>query len=83
MSNDIDNRNTGPAPEPKRSRFEFGAAAIFGLIMIIVYVGMGVALLANAFPWISGEWAWLRWTAGVLLIIYGIFRAWRYIKGIN
>lgn len=60
-----------------------GMRAVFGIIMIIVYVGMGVALLCDAFPWISGDWAWLRWTAGCVLIVYGVFRAWRQWKGID
>lgn len=62
---------------------KLGINAIFGIIMIVVYVGMGVALLCDAFPWISGDWAWLRWTAGVLLIVYGVFRAWRQYKGVD
>lgn len=81
MSNETPTTNT--AGSNSSVKHTFGMGAVFGIIMIIVYVGMGVALLADAFPWISGDWAWLRWTAGVVLIIYGIFRAWRYYKGID
>lgn len=56
---------------------------LFGIIMIVVYVGMGVALLCGAFSWISGDWDWLRWTAGSVLCVYGVFRAWRQFKGID
>lgn len=56
---------------------------IFGIIMIVVYVGMGIALLCGAFDWLVGDWAWLRWTAGIVLIVYGFFRAWRQIKGVD
>lgn len=56
--------------------------AIFGIIMIIVYVGMGVLLLINFFNW-GGDWAWTRYVVGVVLIIYGLWRAYRQAKGIN
>ncbi len=56
--------------------------AVFGIIMIIVYVGMGVLLLINYFNW-GGDWAWTRYVVGVMLIIYGIYRAWRQIKGVD
>lgn len=55
---------------------------IFGIIMIIVYVGMGIALLCNAFNW-QADWAWTRYIVGVMLVIYGIWRAYRQIKGID
>lgn len=56
--------------------------AIFGIIMIIVYVGMGVLLLINYFGW-DGDWAWTRYVVGVMLIIYGLWRAYRQIAGID
>lgn len=56
--------------------------AIFGIIMIIVYVGMGVLLLINFFDWGQG-WDWLRFGGGGLFIIYGIWRAIRQFKGID
>ncbi len=59
-----------------------GLRAIFGIIMIIVYVGMGVLLLINYFGW-DGDWAWTRYVVGVMLIIYGIWRAYRQIAGID
>lgn len=55
---------------------------IFGLIMIIVYVGMGVLLLINFFGW-GGDWAWTRYVVGIVLILYGIWRAYRQVKGID
>lgn len=57
--------------------------AIFGIFMIIIYVGMGVLLLCNFFNWETGAWDWLRWTGGVLLIVYGIWRAYRQFAGID
>lgn len=55
---------------------------IFGIIMIIIYVGMGVLLLINFFGW-GGDWAWTRYVVGIVLIIYGIWRAYRQVKGID
>lgn len=56
--------------------------SIFGIIMIIVYVGMGVLLLINFFNW-QCDWAWTRYIVGVVLIIYGIWRAYRQVTGID
>lgn len=55
---------------------------IFGILMIVVYVGMGVLLLINFFDWTPG-WAIPRYVVGIMLIIYGIYRAWRQYKGID
>ncbi len=55
---------------------------VFGIIMIIVYVGMGVLLLINFFNW-GGDWAWTRYVVGCVLIVYGFWRAYRYVKGID
>lgn len=55
---------------------------IFGIIMVIVYVGMGILLLINYFGW-EGGWAWTRYLVGIMLIIYGAWRAYRQIKGID
>ena len=55
---------------------------IFGIFMIVIYVGMGVLLLINFFGW-DGDWAWTRYVVGIVLIIYGIWRAYRQIKGID
>lgn len=55
---------------------------VFALIMVIVYIGMGILLLINFFGWTESI-AWLRWIIGVVLIVYGIFRAWRQWAGID
>lgn len=55
---------------------------IFGIIMVVIYVGMGVMLLINAFNW-QADWAWTRYIIGVVLIIYGFWRAYRQYKGID
>lgn len=56
--------------------------SLFGIIMIVVYIGMGVLLLINFFG-MDGDWAWTRYVVGVVLIIYGIWRAYRQVKGID
>lgn len=81
-----------PTPEDRRrQREEENSRAfkpntimrtIFGIIMVIVYVGMGVLLLINFFNW-GGDWAWTRYVVGVVLIIYGLWRAYRQVKGID
>lgn len=55
---------------------------IFALIMIIVYIGVGILLLINYFNWAENI-DWMRWIIGIVLIIYGIFRAYRYITGVD
>lgn len=56
--------------------------AAFGIFMIILYVGMGVLLLVNAFNW-THDWAWCRYIVGIVLIIYGLFRGYRQYKGLD
>ena len=55
---------------------------IFGIIMIIIYVGMGVLILINFFHW-GGDWAWTRYVVGTVLILYGFWRAYRQVTGID
>ena len=55
---------------------------IFGIVMIIIYVGMGVLLLINFFNW-ENDWAWTRYVVGIVLIIYGFWRGYRQYKGID
>lgn len=76
-------------PERKSSRDDIAAGksnkimrAIFGAIMVIVYVGMGVLLLVNYFGW-DGDWAWTRYVVGIVLVVYGIWRAYRQVSGID
>ena len=57
-------------------------STIFGIIMIIIYVGMGVLFLINFFNW-NSDWAWTRYIVGVVLVIYGLWRAYRQVKGID
>lgn len=72
-----DERDNGRAvvPAPKRS-----VAIAFGIFMIIVYIGVGILLLCNAFGWDS-SFTWVRIVIGILLIVYGAFRGYRQFAG--
>lgn len=59
------------------------ARNIFGVFMIIIYVGMGVLFLIDFFSWEGSGWGWLRWVAGIGLIVYGIWRGYRQFAGID
>lgn len=69
--------------EKKKSNMPRTMRNVFGIIMIIIYVAMGVLFLCGAFPQLSGNWAWLRWVGGILFIVYGVWRAYRQFKGID
>ncbi|MBQ9077928.1 MAG: hypothetical protein IJY31_08840 [Muribaculaceae bacterium] len=55
---------------------------IFGIIMIVIYVGMGILLFMNFFQW-GENWQWLRLSGGVLFTVYGVWRAYRQFKGVD
>ncbi len=77
-----DDNNTRNRYEIEPTKTQNIVRTIFGIIMILIYVGMGVLLLINFFGWES-DWAWTRYIVGVVLIIYGIWRAYRQYKGID
>ena len=82
-----------PTPEEKRRRRQEENSdrkpakvmlAIFGIIMIIIYVGMGVLLLINFFNWDTSTGMNIaRIVVGIVLIIYGVWRAYRQYAGID
>lgn len=55
---------------------------VFGIFMVIVYVGMGVLLFINFFGW-GADWAWTRWVVGAVLIVYGFYRGYRTFKSVS
>lgn len=55
---------------------------VYGIFMIIVFVGMGVLMFTPFFKE-TIAWDWLRWTAGCVLVVYGIWRAYRQFAGID
>lgn len=56
---------------------------LFGVFMIVVYFGMAYLLLVNFFQWTSEPWLTLRYVFATILILYGIYRCYRQIKGID
>lgn len=70
--------------DENRSAVPSTLRVIFGIFMIVIYVGVGVLLLINFFNWVDvGAWQVLRWVAGILLILYGIWRAYRQFRGVD
>lgn len=57
-------------------------AVIFGIIMIVIYVGMGILMFTSFFAGLITI-EWIRILLGVMFILYGIWRAYRQIKGIG
>ncbi|MBD5292599.1 hypothetical protein HDR69_02960 [bacterium] len=55
-----------------------GMRAVFGIFMILVYVGVGILFLCNVFDIINYG---VSIAIGVLLCLYGIFRGYRLYKG--
>ncbi len=68
--------------EPSENKVNSLIRLIFGIFMVIIYVGMGILLLINFFDWV-GDWAWTRNVVGVVLIIYGFWRGYRQYAGID
>ena len=69
--------------ESRKSAVPSTMRAIFGIIMIIIYVGMGGLLLINFFGWQGEVLTWLRYGGGVLFILYGIWRAIRQFMDLD
>jgi len=59
------------------------ARNIFGIIMIIIYVGVGVLFFCGYFDILFPSMTWIKWAAGCLFTIYGLWRAYRQFKGID
>ena len=53
---------------------------MFGLFMIFIYVGMGIAVLLGMFDWLP---RWARYSLGTLFIVYGAWRCYRYVAGVD
>ena len=66
--------------ENKSSKAPATMQTLFGLIMVIVYIGMGVLFFIGFFAPLYGSWTWIRWAAGALFTVYGIWRAYRQFK---
>lgn len=56
---------------------------VFGIIMILVYLGMGVLFFIGFFDLLVGGWPWVKWVLGGLFVVYGIWRAYRLYAGLD
>ncbi len=56
----------------------------FGAFMIVVYLGMSVLFMLNFFNFsTTPTWTLARWVFAVILGVYGIYRGYRQVKGID
>lgn len=68
-------RNSTGTPKTMRN--------IFGIIMIVIYLTVGILFLCNFFEPVYGQWTWVKWVGGIMFILYGIWRAYRQFAGID
>ena len=66
--------------ETKKKDNKKSIKVMFGLFMIFIYVGMGILVLLGFFDWLPN---WARYSLGGLFIVYGFWRCYRYIAGID
>ena len=58
--------------------------AFFGIFMIVVYLGMAYLLFINYFDWDeTPTWNLGRYTMAMVLALYGFYRCYRQVKGID
>ena len=70
MNGNNDNRNGIPR----------GGRLIFGIIMVIVYVGVGILFITNVFNIDNRA---ISCTVGGILCAYGVWRGYRLYRGSN
>ncbi|MBO7609764.1 MAG: hypothetical protein J6S96_06150 [Muribaculaceae bacterium] len=57
---------------------------VFGIFMVIVYLGMAYLLAVNFFDWADTTlWNTIRWTMAVIFGLYGLYRCYRQVTGID
>ncbi len=54
----------------------------FGLFMIFVYVGMAALMYFNFFDW-SASLTWFRYILAVVFLLYGVYRGYRQVTGVD
>ncbi|MDE7180624.1 MAG: hypothetical protein K2N88_05450 [Muribaculaceae bacterium] len=57
-----------------------GARLAFGILMVIVYIGVGLLFIFDIF---SIDNAAVTYVVGGLLCLYGVWRGYRLYKGMN
>jgi len=59
-----------------------GVKMLFGIFMVLVYLGMAFLLAINYFDWsLTPLWNAVRWFFVVIFAAYGIYRGYRELKG--
>lgn len=58
-----------------------GARMIFGIFMVLVYVGVGICCLSGVFRSFLSHG--ISVAMGCLFVVYGLWRGYRLYKGIN
>ena len=57
---------------------------VFGIFMIVVYLGMAYLLAINYFNYDDTSlWKTLRWAMAAILAVYGLYRCYRQVTGID
>lgn len=59
--------------DPRPSPVSLG----FNIFMILIYIGMGVLCLINYFGYSGSGWTIARYIVGIMLVVYGLWRAYR------
>ncbi|MBR1881715.1 MAG: hypothetical protein IJ808_01660 [Muribaculaceae bacterium] len=57
---------------------------IFGIFMVIVYLGMAALLFSNYFDWsTTGLMLVFRYVMAAIFALYGIYRCYRLVNGVD
>ena len=54
----------------------------FGIFMVCLYLAMAYLMIINFFNW-GGGLDWFRYLLAGVFAIYGVYRAYRQVKGID
>ncbi len=55
---------------------------VFGIFMVLVYLGMAMLMVRNFFNW-NSSLNWMRYSLAVAFGLYGLYRGYRQVKGID
>ena len=71
--------------EKRKSSIPQGILIAMGIFMVLVYIGMGTMFFIDLFEWATyaSPWPLLNYACGVILVLYGIYRGYRLIKGLS
>lgn len=69
----------------RRSRLPKGLLLFMAIFMVVLYVGMGVLFFIDFFGWVgqSGLLTTMNYICGTVLVLYGVYRGYRVVKGIG